>query len=103
MKKNREGNFEDNMEQLIQLLKRIVKSHPDQTQLDKLQRVFKDQGINVNFCFFNFFPMTDEELDELEEICEQYLGDTDKRPEDLTMDLSQDDLEFLKKNGIRYF
>ena len=102
MGSNREGDFEQNMEQLIHLIKKIMRTHPEQGQLAKLKSLFQDQGININLCFLNFFPITADELDELEEICEQYLSDDSKRPEDLTTDLSIDDLDFLRRNGIRF-
>ena len=102
MRSNRDGDFEQSMNQLIQLLKKIMKTHPDQSQIAKMQSLFKDEGFNVNFCFFNFFPVSEEEMDELEEICEQYLADESKRPEDLTPDLNNDDLDFLRRYGIRF-
>ncbi len=96
-----DGDFENNMNQLIQLLKKILTSHPPHGQFD-LSKLFKGQGINLNLCFFAFLPMTEEELDEIEEIYEHYLFDEDKAPEDLTSELNSSDLEFLRRHGIRF-
>jgi len=102
MRSNRDGDFDKSIEQLIQLLRKIMKTHPDQSQFSKLQSVFRDHGVNINLCFFNFFPVGEGEIDELEEICEQYLSDDEKKPEDLTTDLNPDDLDFLRKHGLSF-
>lgn len=102
MRSQRDGDFEKNIQQLMQLLKKIIVTQPNQKQIAKMQSFFKEQGLNFNLFFFNFFPMSDEELDELEEIYEQYFFDDDKTPEDLTTDLNLEDIEFLRKNGIRF-
>ncbi len=101
MKPDREGDFDQNMNQLIHLLRKILSSHPQVAQMPEIQSLFKNQGINLNL-FFTFLPMSPDDLDELEEIYERYFLDNDKRSEDLTSDLSPADLEFLKKNGIRF-
>lgn len=102
MKPNRDGDFEQNMDQLIQLLRKIMKQEPNQGQFSKVQSLFKEQGIHINFCFFNFFPVSDDEIDEFEEICDQFLSDEEKKPEDLSTDLNAEDVDFLRRHGIRY-
>ncbi len=100
---NLHGDFDQNMSQLIQLLKKILMNHiPQGQQFQELQSLFKDHSINLNLCFFTFLPMTPQELDEFEEIYERYLFDEDRAPEDLTENLSPADLEFLRRHGIRY-
>ena len=89
MRGNGDRDFEHNMNQLIQLLKKILTSHPPQQgPLPEFESFLKGQGINLNLCFFTFLPMSEEELDELEEIYEHYLFDEEKRSEELTTDLN---------------
>lgn len=100
---NLHGDFDQNMSQFIQLLKKILTSHIPQGQhFQELESLFKDQGINLNLCFFTFLPMTPQELDEFEEIYERYLFDEDRAPEDLNENLSPADLDFLRRHGIRF-
>ncbi len=102
MGNNREGDFEQSMEQLIKLLKKIMKHHPDPNQISRLQSLFRDKGININLCFFNFFPVTEEEMDEIEDLCDPFFQDDLRKSEEMTTDLSADDLEFLRRHGIRF-
>ena len=103
MRANGDKDFGNNINQLIQLLKKILTSHPPQQgHLPELESLLKGQGINLNLCFFTFLPISEEELDELEEIYEHYLFDEEKRPEELTTDLNPSDLDFLRRNGIRF-
>ena len=96
-----EGDFENNMNQLIHLLKKILTSRPPHGQWD-LASLLKGQGINLNLCFFTFLPVTEEEMDEIEEIYEQYLFDEENGPEALDPELSPADLDFLRRNGIQF-
>ena len=61
------GDFDQNMKQLIHLLKKILTSPIAQAQFPDLQSLFKDQGVNLNLCFFTFLPISPEELDEFED------------------------------------
>ena len=100
---NLHGDFDQNISQLIQLLKKILTNPMAQgQQFPELQSFFKEQGINLNLCFFTFLPMTPQELDEFEEIYERYLFDEDRNPEGLNENLSLADLEFLRRHGIRF-
>ncbi len=102
MKPDRDSDFDSSITELVQLLKKIMANHTSQSEWKKIQSVFQDKGINLNFNFFNFFPITGEELDELEEIYDQFMSDSDKKPEDLNTDLNSEDVDFLKKHGIRF-
>lgn len=104
MSQEPEKEFEKNMAQLIKLLKKLmasqfrgggpIKDFPMGTKAG--------QGVNINFCFLSFFPMSPEELDDLEDLYEQYLSEEDKSAGDLSPDLTASDLDFLRKNGIRF-
>ncbi|MFZ5801978.1 MAG: hypothetical protein ACOY3K_02550 [Candidatus Omnitrophota bacterium] len=102
MRGNREGEFEGNVMQLIELLKKIIKQHPDPGQIEKAKALFKDQGLNINFCVFNFFPMSDDEFTELEEICEQYFSDEGREVGEIRGGLTDFDQDFLKKHGLQF-
>lgn len=96
------SDFDRNMKQLIQLLKKILRGHIPHGQFSELQNIIKEQGINLNLFFFTFLPVSAQELDELEEIYDRYLLDEDKTPEELTDELSASDLDFLRRHGIRF-
>ena len=102
----KEYEMDGDIAKLIQLLKKILKTHPDGTELAK----FMDQkSFNLNLCFLTFVPMTPEELEQLEDMYEEYLSRGDealeapkKRVSKLEFKLSQEDVKFLKQNGIRF-
>jgi len=102
MKSDPNRDFEGHVKQLIQLLKKILTSQPSQGYLPELDSMLKGQGINLNLCFFTFLPVSEEELDELEEIYEHYVFDEEKKSEEITSELNAADLEFLRRHGIRF-
>jgi len=102
MKPSRDGDFESSVRQLIKLLRKIMKSYPDQLNLTKSKPQFQDQGVNLNVFFFNLLPLSDEDWDELEEIYETYFHDDDPRKLDINTQLNAEDREFLKKHGIQF-
>lgn len=101
MRSKGEGDFESSVYQLIQLLKKILKTYPDQMKSSKFKPLLSEQGLNVNFFLFNILPLSEEEWDELEEIYERFMNE-DASIEDLEMDLNAEDLDFLRKHGIRF-
>ncbi len=101
----RHNDMEGDLSKLVQILKRILKNHPAGPELAK----FLDQkAFNLNLCFVTFVPMAPEDLEELEEIYEAYLNEQEeslapkKKMPKLEFKLSQNDVEFLKENGIRF-
>lgn len=98
-----DGEFDQNMEQLIQLLKKILTKHlPQHEGLDWAGH-HKDHGINFNICFFTFLADSMELLDELEDFGSHELSPEEGVGEqDLAGRLNSSDLEFLRKNGIRF-
>src|SRR6185436_13241319 len=98
-------DFDQNMNHLIRLLKKMIKNLPHLSQgpgpMPKFSKS-KDGDIHVNFCFFNFMPMSAEDLEEIDEIYEQYLAEEEKAERsDLSPELNASDLEFLRRLGIR--
>jgi hypothetical protein len=102
MRFDQDKEFEQNMNQLIQLLKKILASPLSQGKKAEYSNWIKKEGANLNVYFFTFFPLAPEELDELEEIYDRFLFDEEVRPEDLTTDLTSMDLDFLRRNGIQF-
>ena len=92
--------FENNMNQLVRLLKKLMKNLPGQP-FSKLQGKPGDGAMHLNVCFFNFFPMGPEDYDAFEEAYEQSLSFED-REEHLSPQLSPSDIEFLRRHGIRF-
>ena len=98
MNPDKDREFDQSMSQLLTLLKKLLKNIPKSGPFTASD---KDQAVNLNL-FFTFFPIAPEEMDELEEIYEHYFFQEDKASEELSNDLNQSDLEFLKRNGIQF-
>ena len=94
----------DDITKLIKLLRKILKHHPEGKDISKWMS--GEHPINLNLCFFTFVPMTAEELEEVEDMYEEYLGRmeevTDKSRAKLEFKLSQEDIRFLKEHGLRF-
>ena len=97
----KDENFSQNMRQLVLLLKKILKNLPTNHEtLSQLAPLLKDTGINLNLYFFTFLPLAPEDMDELEDFYDPFWHEG--KAEDLSGELNQDDLEFLRRNGIRF-
>ena len=96
----KEEDFNQNMHQLVCLLKKILKNLPLQDSMPQLPSLLKESGINVNLCFFTFLPISPEDLDDLEDLYDPLWHE--ERAEDSGRELSADDREFLRRNGIRF-
>ncbi|MBP9865567.1 MAG: hypothetical protein KBC91_04090 [Candidatus Omnitrophica bacterium] len=101
---NRERDSDNNITQLLQLIRKIIGSQfkngagaPDIFSLPQ-----KNQGINLNLCLFSFFPMTPDELDELEAMYEDLEGPEDEPAGDLSSELTSSDVDFLRRHGIKF-
>ena len=108
---NHPNDMDGDIKKLLTLLKKILKNHPQGSdQITKFleQNQKADQkAFNLNLCFFTFIPMSPEELMEFEEMYDDYLNEAEEslaRRDDpkLEFKLSTDDVDFLKKNGIRF-
>ena len=106
---NHPNDMDGDIKKLLTLLKKILKNHPQGfDQIAKLMDQKNDQkSFNLNLCFFTFVPMSPEELMEFEEMYDDYLNEVEgsiSRRDDhkLEFELNTDDIDFLKKNGIRF-
>lgn len=104
---NRERDSDNNITQLFQLLRKILGSQfkggsglPDLFSSQPKNQ--GNPGINLNICFFPFFPMTPEEMDELEAMYEDLEGSADDSEEDLSNELTSSDFDFLRRHGIKF-
>ena len=96
----RDREFDRNINQLIHLLKKIIGNMPTGPGPYPWMGPNKESGVHFNLCFFNFLPLTADELDELED--EYELFQEEKKGDDLKTQLSSADLEFLRRHGIRF-
>ena len=96
--KNRE--FENNMNQLMRVLKKLLKNLPGQPPFPPFQGKSPEGGVNLNLCFFTFLPMSPEDYEAFEEAYEQSLHE--ERADDFVPELTPSDVEFLRRNGIRF-
>ena len=98
---NSEREFENNMNQLVRLLQKLLKNLPGKPPFSKLQGKPGEAGMNLNICFFNFLPVSPEDFEAFEEAYEQAAFPED-RNEEIFGELSPSDMEFLRRNGIRF-
>ncbi len=97
-----EGDFNQDMKKFIQMLKKLLRNHPLQDKIRDSQESQGGNDINMNIFIFPLIPLTPEEMDELEEIYDPYAFDEEKISEDLNTHLTDSDLDFLRRYGIRF-
>lgn len=90
---------------LLTLLKKILKNQPQGS--DQVAKFMDKKSFNLNLCFLTFVPMTPEDLMEFEEMYEEFLrgpeqSSSARKGSKLEFELNPDDLDFLKKYGIRF-
>ena len=100
------NNMDGDIRKLLTLLKKILRNHPQENE--QLSKMMDQKSFNLNLCFLTFIPMSPEELMEFEEMYEDYLSEAEEiapsshRDPKLDFKLSPDDVDFLRKNGIRF-
>lgn len=95
------SEFGKNMEELLRLLKKILKSQK-KGEID-LSEILDQKNVNLNLCFFTFLPLSEDELSEFETELEDALQGEDLREsEGLEFKINKNDLEFLRKNGLKF-
>jgi hypothetical protein len=98
--------FEQNMKQLMRLLKKIMSQYPAEgkspVEMMKFLKDIKDKSSDVNIFFLNMSPLSPEEFDEIEGMFEDGAMQEYLRSEDLKCELNEDDQVFLKQHGIRF-
>jgi len=101
---NRERDSDNNITQLLQLLRKIIGSQfKNGAGLpDIFSSPQKNQSINLNVCLFSFFPMTPDELDELEAMYDDLEVSEEDSAGDLSSELTSSDFDFLRRHGIKF-
>ena len=98
--------FEQNMKQLMSLLKKIMSQYPMEgkspAEVMKFFKNMKDKSPDVNIFFLNMSPLSPEELDEIEGMFEEGAMGEYLRSGELKCELNDDDQVFLKQHGIRF-
>jgi sugar-specific transcriptional regulator TrmB len=98
--------FEQNMKQLMHLLKKIMRQYPSDgkspAEVMKFFKDMKDKSPDVNIFFLNMSPLSPEEFDELEGLFEEGAVNEYLRSGELKCELNDDDQVFLKQHGIRF-
>ena len=101
--------FERNMAKLLTLLKKIIKSNPTDMpsggDLSQLLGRKLDDSVVLNVCFFNFLPVTPEEMDELEQAYADAVSEGSEEGETegaADFNWNQSDVDFLKRHGMRF-
>ncbi len=101
-----EGEFEQNMKQLMKLLKKIMTQYPvdgkSPAETLKFLKDMKDKSPDVNIFFLNMSPLSPEEFCEMEEMFEQGAMSEYLRSGELKCELNDEDQIFLKQHGIRF-
>jgi hypothetical protein len=107
MKFNPNEDFNQNVSKLLSLLKNMLKNQKIDNK--ELNEFFGKKDINLNLCFFTFLPFPMDELDEMEldELSEEGLSEylsrkRDRDPEELKFEITNSDMDFLKKHGIKF-
>ena len=98
--------FEQNMKQLMRLLKKIMSQYPadgkSPAEMMSFLKDMKDKSPDVNIFFLNMSPLTPEDFDEMEEMLEGGAMNEFLRSGELKCELNDDDQMFLKQHGIRF-
>jgi sugar-specific transcriptional regulator TrmB len=98
--------FEQNMKQLMHLLKKIMSQYPmdgkSPAEMMKFLKDMKDKSSDVNIFFLNMSPLSLEEFDEIEGMFEEGAMSEHLRSGELKCELNDDDQVFLKQHGIRF-
>lgn len=97
-----DADFNQDMKKFIQMLKKLLKNHPVQDKIRDPQESQSSSDVNMNIFIFPLIPLTPEEMDELEEVYDPYGFDEDKSAEELSANLTESDLDFLRRYGIRF-
>ena len=95
------NEFGKNMKELLNLLKKILKSQK-MGNVD-LTGLLESKNVNLNLCFFTFLPLSEEDFADFEyELDELFAEENAGEGGELNSELTKHDLEFLKKYGLKF-
>ena len=97
-------DFNQNISQLIEMLKKILSHIPSQGQPDpSFFKKSDQQNVHLNICFFNLLPIPQDDLDTLDDFYDDpHFFQSEGKEIFLDSGLTSADMEFLKRNGIRF-
>ncbi len=109
---NENEDMSKNINKLLTLLKQMLAQEGGATGIKgsippEFQNFLKDnKNFQVNLCVLAFLPIAADYLDEIENVYEETMSlDADSSGQEkssLSMEITDQDLEFLKKNGISF-
>ncbi|HOW59708.1 MAG TPA: hypothetical protein PLO78_08310 [Candidatus Omnitrophota bacterium] len=103
---NPDKEFEQNMKQLMRLLKKIMNQYPiqgkDPAEMMRILKDMKEKSTDVNIFFLNLAPLSFDGLEELEEILDGGFLSEQFSSGELKCELNAEDQDFLKRHGIRF-
>jgi hypothetical protein len=100
--------MDGDIRKLLNLLKKILKNHPQGSE--DVAKLLDQKSFNLNLCFLTFVPMNSEDLAEFEDLYEEWMVRSEEGVDSLLAQgdakvefkLNSEDLDFLKKNGIKF-
>ncbi|MBI4971622.1 MAG: hypothetical protein HZC17_07280 [Candidatus Omnitrophica bacterium] len=104
---NPHDEFNKNIQKLMTLLEKLLKSQKQQPGLD-LGELANKKNINLNLCIFNFLSMSPEDMEDMEEVFEDMYANGEifhqhrSSESELKFELNAKDEDFLKSIGIRF-
>ncbi|MBN1687840.1 MAG: hypothetical protein JW893_01935 [Candidatus Omnitrophica bacterium] len=102
MNSDHEKEFEHHVNQLVRILKKLVKNLPNQGKHPQIPSTFKDAEGNIHLnLYFAFFPFAPEDMDEFEEFYDELIS-REEKPESSKFHLNAEDREFLKRHGLSF-
>jgi hypothetical protein len=100
-------DMNSDVRKLLNLLKKILRNHPNGSE--EAVKFLDQKSFNLNLCFLTFMPMSPEDMAEFEDLYEEWMirseeGDLASRRREGKIDfkLSSEDVDFLKRHGIKF-
>ncbi|MDP3919519.1 MAG: hypothetical protein Q8R76_01750 [Candidatus Omnitrophota bacterium] len=96
-----EGEFGKEVNELIRILKKLLKHTVKDEKWVKMESHTSDKGLNINIFLHPMILLNAQDFESLDEAYDKYLFDKGMK-DDLPGELSPEDLDFLSQNGIEY-
>lgn len=97
-----DNDFHQDMQKLFKMLKDLLKNRSIKEKIKEHQEKSPQDSVNINIFFLPLLSLSADELDEFEDMYDEYMIDEEKSLEDMTTDLTKSDMDFLRRNGIRF-
>lgn len=97
-----DNDFHQDMQKLFKMLKDLLKNRSIKEKIKEQQEKNSQDAVNINIFFLPLLSLSPDELDEFEDLYDEYMVDEEKSQEEMTTDLTKSDLDFLRTHGIRF-